>query len=191
MRRRFFELAFTGAVKAVQGRRGSRETYARAEDPGDAPADLALGAREVAFLSARDSFYVASVSETGWPYIQHRGGPPGFVRVLDARTIGWPEFRGNRQYITAGNVSSDDRVALFFMDYAARRRLKLLGRMQVSETASRPELTPVPGSGTGAVEAWAQVRIEAFDWNCPQYITSRYTAVELAAVAHAEHGNSR
>jgi predicted pyridoxine 5'-phosphate oxidase superfamily flavin-nucleotide-binding protein len=188
MRRRFFDLAFTGAVKAVQSRRGSRETYARAEGPGDAPADLVLGAREVAFLSARDSFYVASVSETGWPYLQHRGGPPGFVRVLDARTIGWPEFRGNRQYLTAGNVSDDDRVALFFMDYAARRRLKLLGRMQVSEKASAPELTLVPGSDA-AVEAWAQVRIEAFDWNCPQHITPRYTAAEFAAAAHAEHGN--
>jgi predicted pyridoxine 5'-phosphate oxidase superfamily flavin-nucleotide-binding protein len=187
MRHRFFDLAFTPRVKAVQSRRGSRETYARTDGRGDAPADLALGAREVAFLSARDSFYLATVSETGWPYIQHRGGPSGFVRVLDAHTIGWPEFRGNRQYITAGNVSSDDRVALFFMDYAGRRRLKLLGRMQVSETASAPELTQAPGPGAGAVEAWALVRIEAFDWNCPQYITPRYTAAEFAAAAHAEH----
>jgi Pyridoxamine 5'-phosphate oxidase len=125
MGRRFFELAFTPAVRAVQSRRGSRETYARVDDRRDAPADFELGPREIAFLGSRDSFYLASVFETGWPYIQHRGGPRGFVRGVDAGTIGWAEFRGNRQYITTGNVSSNDRVALLFMDYAARRRLKL------------------------------------------------------------------
>jgi uncharacterized protein len=188
MRRRFFELAFTPAVKAVQRRRGSRDTYARAAGPGDDEADPRLGAREAAFLSSRDSFYLASVSETGWPYIQHRGGPPGFLRVLDERTIGWAEFRGNRQYITTGNISGNDRVALFFMDYAARRRLKLLGRMQVLEAASRPELALAPDPGAGAVEGWALVRVEAFDWNCPQYITPRYTADELEAASMARPG---
>ena len=186
MRRRFFDLAFTPAVQAVQARRGSREAYARAAGAADAPADAGLGPREVAFLRARDSFYLASVSETGWPYIQHRGGPPGFVQVLDARTIGWAEFRGNRQYITTGNVASDDRVALFLMDYAARRRLKLLGRMQVVETAARPDLAQVLDPGTGAVEALAVVHVEAWDWNCSQHITPRYTAAELAAAAAAE-----
>jgi uncharacterized protein len=150
MRRRFFELAFTPAVRAVQRRRGSRETYARVDDDRRAPpADLVLSPREIAFLGSRDSFYLASVSETGWPYIQHRGGPRGFVRVVAARTIGWAEFRGNRQYITTGNVSSNDRVALFFMDYAARRRLKLLGQMQVAEAASRPDLAQAPNPGAG------------------------------------------
>jgi predicted pyridoxine 5'-phosphate oxidase superfamily flavin-nucleotide-binding protein len=172
MPRRFFELAFTPAVQAVQRRRGSRPMYARAAASDAAPADRALGPREVAFLGARDSFYLASVSETGWPYIQHRGGPPGFVRVPDGQTIAWAELRGNRQYLTAGNVAHDDRVALFFMDYAARRRLKLLGRMTLVE--------PEPAQRDSAVEALAVVRVAAFDWNCPQHITPRYTEDELA-----------
>jgi predicted pyridoxine 5'-phosphate oxidase superfamily flavin-nucleotide-binding protein len=173
MRDRFFELAFTPAVQAVQRRRGSREAYARAAGAADGIGQPGLGPREIAFLSARDSFYLASVSESGWPYIQHRGGPPGFLRVLDARTIGWAELRGNRQYVTAGNVAANDRIALFFMDYAARRRLKLLGRMRLEE--------PTPQPAAAGVEAWAEVRIEAFDWNCPQHITPRYTAAEFAA----------
>lgn len=172
MSRRFFDLAFTPAVQAEQVRRGSRAVYARAAASAATPADLELGPREVAFLGARDSFYLASVSETGWPYIQHRGGPPGFVRVPDGQTIAWAELRGNRQYVTAGNVAHDDRVALFFMDYAARRRLKLLGRMTLVE--------PEPAEGDGAVEALAVVRVAAFDWNCPQHITPRYTKDELA-----------
>ena len=181
MRRRYFELAFTPTVKAEQSRRGSRELYARAAAAGAAVAEPGLGSREAAFLRARDSFYLASVSATGWPYIQHRGGPPGFLQVLDRQTIGWPELRGNRQYITAGNVKRNDRVALFFMDYAARRRLKLLGRMQMLAASARPDLTPAPGLEPAAVEAWALVRVEGFDWNCPQYITPRYSAADLAA----------
>jgi hypothetical protein len=186
MRRRFNELAFTPAVKAQQSRRGSRKIYARAET-GDATAEPGLGPREIAFLRTRDSFYLASVSETGWPYIQHRGGPAGFVRVLDDRTIGWAEYRGNRQYITAGNVSVDDRVALFFMDYANRQRLKLLGRIEMVEAADRPDLAETldPGKGGGAVEALVLVRVEAFDWNCPQHITPRYTVEEIALIARA------
>jgi uncharacterized protein len=172
MSRRFFELAFTPAVQAEQVRRGSRALYARAAASAAAPADLELGPREVAFLGARDSFYLASVSETGWPYIQHRGGPPGFVRVPDGQTIAWAELRGNRQYVTAGNIAHDDRVALFFMDYAARRRLKLLGRMTLVE--------PQRAQRDSAAETPAVVRVAAFDWNCPQHITPRYTEDELA-----------
>jgi predicted pyridoxine 5'-phosphate oxidase superfamily flavin-nucleotide-binding protein len=190
MRRRFFDLAFTPAVKALQSRRGSRESYARAAAAPDVPAELGLGAGEAAFLRARDSFYLASVSETGWPYLQHRGGPPGFLRVLNVRTIGWAEFRGNRQYITTGNVASDERVALFLMDYPARRRLKLLGRMQIVEAADRPDLAKALDPGTGRVEAWALVRVEAFDWNCSQYITPRYTAEQFVAAAHAPQPGS-
>ena len=180
MRRRFFDLAFTPSVKALQSRRGSRAAYARAAE-GERSTEPGLSVLEAAFIAARDSFYLASVSETGWPYLQHRGGPAGFVRVIDGRTIGWAELRGNRQYVTAGNVMSDDRVALFFMDYAARRRLKLLGRMQFVEAASRPDLAPLLDAGGGAAEGWALVRIEAFDWNCPQHITPRYTAEEWKA----------
>ena len=181
MRRRFFDLAFTPSVKALQSRRGSRAAYARAAD-GERSAEPGLTVLEAAFIAGRDSFYLASVSETGWPYLQHRGGPAGFVRVIDGRTIGWAELRGNRQYVTAGNVMSDDRVALFFMDYAARRRLKLLGRMQLVEAAARPDLAPLLDAGAGTAEGWALVRIEAFDWNCPQHITPRYTAEEWKAL---------
>ena len=180
MRRRFFDLAFTPSVKALQTQRGSRAAYARATE-GERPAEPGLTVLEAAFIAARDSFYLASVSETGWPYLQHRGGPAGFVRVLDGRTIGWAELRGNRQYVTAGNVASDDRVALFFMDYAARRRLKLLGRMQLVEAAGRPDLASLLDAGEGTAEGWALVRIEAFDWNCSQHITPRYTAEEWKA----------
>ena len=185
MRRRFNELAFTPTVKAQQIRRGSRALYARGESAADAAADSGLGPRERAFLAARDSFYVASVSETGWPYIQHRGGPKGFVRVLDDRTIAWADYRGNRQYITTGNVAGDDRVALFFMDYTRRQRLKMLGRLSAIDPADRPDLAAAldPGKGGGAVETLMVVRVEAFDWNCPQHITPRYTLEELEAAA--------
>src|SRR3954447_15201487 len=118
---RFAELMFTPAVKAEQERLGSRTAYARAERP-EAPARDRFGPAEAAFIAARDSFYVASVSETGWPYIQHRGGPPGFLKLLDDRTLGFADFRGNRQYVSLGNLKSDDRVALFLMDYPHRRR---------------------------------------------------------------------
>jgi uncharacterized protein len=186
MRRRFFDLAFTPSVKALQTRRGSRAAYARATE-GERPAEPGLTVLEAGFVAARDSFFLASVSETGWPYVQHRGGPAGFVRVLDARTIGWAELRGNRQYVTAGNVTADDRVALFFMDYAAQRRLKLLGRMQLVEAAARPDLAPLLDAGEGAAEGWALVRVEAFDWNCPQHITPRYTAEEWKARLASAH----
>ena len=188
MRRRFFDLTFTPAVQAVQSARGSHALYARPAASDALQPALALGSKEIAFLAARDSFYLASVSETGWPYIQHRGGPPGFLRVLDGRTIGWAELRGNRQYVTAGNVSGDERVALFLMDYAARRRLKLLGRMQMVEPAARPELAKALDAGAGPAEAWALVRVEAFDWNCPQHITPRYTLDELAALPAGDAG---
>jgi hypothetical protein len=172
----------------VQSARGSHALYARPAASDALQPALALGSKEIAFLAARDSFYLASVSETGWPYIQHRGGPPGFLRVLDGRTIGWAELRGNRQYVTAGNVSGDERVALFLMDYAARRRLKLLGRMQMVEPAARPELAQALDAGAGPAEAWALVRVEAFDWNCPQHITPRYTLDELATLPAGDPG---
>ena len=136
---RFAELMFTPAVKAEQERLGSRTAYARAERP-EAPARDRFGPAEAAFIAARDSFYVASVSETGWPYIQHRGGPPGFLKVLDDRTLGFADFRGNRQYVSLGNLKGDDRVALFLMDYPHRRRLKVLGHARAVDAASEPDL---------------------------------------------------
>ncbi len=182
MAHRFFGLAFTSAVQAEQVRHGSRAAYAAlsAAAGGDVSADL-LSEREVTFIAARDSFYLASVSETGWPYVQHRGGPVGFVRALDERTLGWADFAGNRQYVSVGNAAMDERVAMFFMDYSHRQRLKLLGRMRVYDANSRPDLAPRLGVGDykARVERFILVTVEAFDWNCPQHITPRFTLAEL------------
>lgn len=187
MRRSFFDLAFTPSVQAEQTRRGSRAAYAAARG---AQADAgALSGREAAFISERDSFYLASVSETGWPYVQHRGGPAGFVRQLDDRTIGWAEFAGNRQYVSAGNTAVDDRVSLFFMDYPHRQRLKLLGRLHAYEPGERQDLAErlaVPGY-RARVERLVTVGVEALDWNCPQHITPRFTAAEIESVAAPLH----
>jgi predicted pyridoxine 5'-phosphate oxidase superfamily flavin-nucleotide-binding protein len=139
MRHRFQDIAFTTAVRAEQSRRGSRQMYRSAASVAEAEPET-LTPVELAFIAERDSFYLATVSETGWPYVQHRGGPAGFVRPLDGTTIGWAEYVGNRQYVSAGNVTGDDRVAMIFMDYPHRRRLKILGRMRVFEPAERADL---------------------------------------------------
>jgi len=180
MGRRFAELAFTPLVKEQQEKHGSRYLYDRieqADNPGDS-----LGPYEREFISERDGFYMASTSETGWPYIQYRGGSKGFFRILDDRTLGFADLRGNKQYVSLGNLQHDNRVALFFMDYAHQQRLKILGRAEVhegDEAASKllPDLV-VPEEKTPAERA-VLIHIEAFDWNCPQHITPRYTEEEL------------
>jgi ferredoxin-NADP reductase/predicted pyridoxine 5'-phosphate oxidase superfamily flavin-nucleotide-binding protein len=182
MGHRFAHIAFTDTVREVQRTLGSRAAYAAMEAGGDT--NHALSVHEAGFIAARDSFYMASVSETGWPYLQHRGGPPGFVRVLDEHTVGFADFRGNRQYISVGNVMRDDRVALFFMDYPNRTRLKLLGRARLvgrDEPALRARLE-VPDY-RARVERAFLIRVEAFDWNCPQHISPRYTEAEIASTA--------
>ncbi len=181
MRHRYFDLAFTPAVQAEQARHGSRNAYAAAAAGGPD----ALTRRERALIAASDTFFLASVSETGWPYVQHRGGPPGFVRTLSDTTIGWAEFAGNRQYVSAGNTIKDDRVALIFVDFVHRRRLKLLGRLHSSEVADRPDLAlrlALDGYPT-RIERLAVVTVEGLDWNCPQHITPRFTAREVTALA--------
>ena len=179
MGHRFAELAFTPKVKAFQEALGSRRGYARRESGADS--NGVLGPREAAFVAERDSFYLASVSETGWPYVQHRGGPPGFVRVLDERTLGFADFAGNRQYVSVGNLSGDDRVSLFFMDYPNRTRLKLLGRARRIELGE-PQLEQLALPGyEAAVERGFLIRVEAFDWNCPRHITPRFTLAEVEA----------
>lgn len=178
MGHKFAEIAFTSEVKRVQEEQGSRASYAKMEAREDS--HHVLGEVEAAFIGARDSFYMATVSETGWPYVQHRGGPAGFVKVLSEKTLGFADFRGNRQYISVGNLKSDDRVSLFFMDYSSKTRLKLLGRARqitLDDTATLEQLA-LPDY-RARVERGLIIEVEAFDWNCPQHITSRYTSGEV------------
>jgi predicted pyridoxine 5'-phosphate oxidase superfamily flavin-nucleotide-binding protein len=175
---RFAQLAFTPAVRQLQEKDGSRAHYARAEAAA-ATADP-LGPAEAAFIRERDSFYMATTSETGWPYVQHRGGPPGFLKVLDSRTIGFADFRGNRQHVSEGNLAGDDRVALILVDYPRQERLKLLGRARVSDAGGAAGIAD-PGY-EATVERLVVIRVEATEWNCPQHITPRYSEAELGPV---------
>jgi hypothetical protein len=184
MGRSFAQIAFTPAVKQQQEKHGSRHLYERMElsgQPGDA--GDRLGPDEQESIASRDGFYMASVSETGWPYVQYRGGAQGFLRVLDERTLGFADLRGNKQYISAGNLSQDNRVALFLMDYPRQSRLKILGRAEIHEDddAAREwmEKLRMPEENT-PVERAMLIHVEGFDWNCPQHITPRYTQEELA-----------
>jgi predicted pyridoxine 5'-phosphate oxidase superfamily flavin-nucleotide-binding protein len=180
MSRRFPELAFTPLVKAHQKQHNSRAQYQRMEESG--PPDDSLGVSERTFIALRDSFYMASVGETGWPYVQHRGGEKGFVHVIDPKTIAFADLRGNKQYISVGNLEHDTRVALFFMDYPNQTRLKILGRVEVHENDARAlELLQAlrPASPKDVAERVILIHVEAFDWNCPQHITPRYTLEEL------------
>ena len=181
MGRRFAEIAFTPLVKEQQKQHGSRHLYERIEksnDFGDR-----LGPSEQEFIQQRDGFYMASVSETGWPYIQFRGGPKGFLRVLDPQTLGFADLRGNTQYISVANLHHDDRVALFLMDYPHQSRLKILGRAKIHEGNAEAlkliESLRMPGEKSRAERALI-IHVEAFDWNCPQHITPRFTQEELA-----------
>lgn len=180
MPHRYAELMFTPDVLAMQTHYGAAEDMARYRDD-NGPFDR-LSETEANFIARRDSFYQASVSETGWPYLQHRGGPAGFLKVLDAKRMAYADFRGNRQYISAGNLTANDRVALFLVDYQNRRRLKILGRMKLVDVAEADEalvaaLRPYPYRA--AMERIAMIKVEAYDWNCSQHITPRYTETQL------------
>lgn len=174
---RYAELAFTPDVKALQEQLGSRRAYARLERPGGGAPD-ALGEDEAEFIAARDSFYMATVSSTGWPYLQHRGGPKGFLRVLDPHTLAFADLRGNRQYLTLGNLASNDRVALILVDYPQRARLKVLARARVLSREEDPALFDRV-AGDAAAERVFVLRVEGFDWNCPQHLTPRFTQEEV------------
>lgn len=175
----FGDIAFTDHVKAEQQARGSREMYAGMTAR---PAPDGFSEREAAFIAMRDSFYMATVSEDGWPYIQHRGGPRGFLKVLSPTQLGFADYRGNRQYVSVGNLQTEQRVSLFLMDYPNRARLKLLGRARVQEAADDPVLVQqLDIEGQGKVERLFTIEVAAFDWNCPQFITPRFTEDELAA----------
>jgi uncharacterized protein len=184
MSARYGTIGFTSNVAAVQQRYGSRSFYARHTARAAQVGGDELGSHEQEFLSERDGFYLASVSESGWPYVQFRGGPPGFLRVVDARTIGWADFRGNLQYISAGNLAGESRVAIIAMDYPGRRRLKLFGHARVALSEEDPELIAqlTQPDYDAVVERAVVVSIDAFDWNCPQHITPRYTIDELGRI---------
>ena len=182
MPRPFGRIAFTPAVRAFQESRGVRTRAPHPDDPVDARGTI-LTEAETAFIAERDGFYQATVSESGWPYVQFRGGPTGFLRVLDERTIAYADFRGNMQYISAGNLAGDGRISLILMDYANRRRLKILGRAKLVDAADDPALVAKleDPSYRARVERAVVIAVEAFDWNCPQHITPRFTEAEFAA----------
>ena len=184
----FSAIAFTPAVRALQHAHGSRDAYAGLPD--SLPEGGGLGEGESAFLQGADSVFLASVNTDGWPYVQHRGGPRGFIRVLSSTRIAFGDFRGNRQYVSAGNVAGDNRVALIVVDYANRRRLKLLGRLRFQEAESAdPALAAAVelADYRARIERVATIDIEAFDWNCPQHITPRFTVDEIEATTRPLH----
>jgi uncharacterized protein len=173
MNRSYINIAFTPVIKAMQVHEGSRDRYASFEETADEA--TALSITEVAFIESRDSFYQATVSETGWPYVQHRGGPEGFLKVLDDKTIGFADFRGNRQLLSVGNLVSNDRIALIMVDYANRRRLKIFGRVRLVQKTVEPIwLARLSVSGYPAkVERAFIIQVEGWSWNCSQHITPR------------------
>jgi predicted pyridoxine 5'-phosphate oxidase superfamily flavin-nucleotide-binding protein len=176
----FGDIAFTPSVQRHQLRRHSRDAY---QEMSETPAPAGLGPAEAAFLAARDSFYLATVGEGGWPYVQHRGGPVGFLHVNDATHLAWSERPGNRQFVTAGNLDHDDRIALIAVDYPNRRRLKVLGHAVWDPD---PDLEARAALGiSGLVEGVVTVEVAAFDWNCAKFITPRYTAEQVREVTGA------
>ncbi len=175
----FLDIAVTPGVKAAQASMGSDRIWT--DFKGDREFDR-FAENEAAFIAARDSFYMASVSETGWPYVQHRGGPTGFLKVIEEKMLAFPDYRGNRQYISLGNFSADARVALILMDYVGRQRLKIYARVEVVATDADPGLAArlaMPGS-KAVIERILKLHLETFDWNCPQHIAPRFTEAEIA-----------
>ena len=172
----FLKLAVTESVRKAQEHYfGDSETFA------GAPERDPLTEDETAFIQARDNFYIATVSENGWPYIQHRGGRPGFLHVWNPQTLAFADYRGNRQMLSTGNIAANARVALFLMDYAQRTRLKILGHARVEDARQHPELVEqlADPDVQRIVERVFLIEVVSFDWNCPKYITPRYTAEEI------------
>lgn len=181
MARNFAEIAFTENVKAQQEKYGSRRMYGRMEAQARGNE---LSEQEVEFIAERDGFYLATVGESGFPYVQFRGGPQGFLKVLDAKTLAYADFRGNRQYVSVGNLTGNDKAALILMDYANRQRLKIYARIEVVEAKDAPDLIAQlhDASYDAQVERAMVLHLEAFDWNCPQHITQRFTLEEIRAL---------
>lgn len=187
MARAFAELSFTPAVKAAQTRYGSRTANTGFELTSAAHQELT--AREMAFIAARNSFYQATVNEHGWPYVQHRGGPAGFLQVLDSRHLAYADFSGNRQYLSVGNLSANPRISLFLMDYVQQRRLKIWGTTRIIHAEEHPELLARLENPQyrAPVERGILITVEAWDWNCPKHITPRFSAQELDGQLAALH----
>lgn len=182
MSRQYGCIAFTDDVREVQQQYGSAEFYDRLRSRATgASGPDPLGPREAAFLAERDGFYLSTVSETGWPYVQFRGGPPGFVSVRDAHTIAWADFRGNLQHVSTGNLIGDQRVAIIAVDYNRRERLKIFGTAQVVRIEDDPAYVSslTIDDDDAVVEAAITVTVTAFDWNCPQHIPRRLTLDEV------------
>lgn len=173
---------FDEAVKAEQRRHGSRASYEKMDANADGTPD-ALTAKEIAFIEARDSFYMASVTADGWPYMQHRGGPAGFLRHIAGNRIGFADLSGNKQYISTANLKGNDRVSLFLMDYPNRDRLKLVGHATIVELADDPAAVTalMPETYRATPERAFFVDVIGWEWNCSQHITPRFTEAEISA----------
>ncbi len=173
----FLEVAVTPSVRAAQADMGVDQIWL---GENDRPSDT-LTENEIAFIATRDSFYIASVSETGWPYVQHRGGKTGFLKVVDPQTMAFADYRGNRQYISAGNFAANDRACLFLMDYVRRTRLKVYAHVERLTLDANSSLTDLVSDPTyrGLAERIFKLRLEAYDWNCPQHIIPRYTEQQV------------
>ena len=178
MAKNYLEIAFTESVKAQQEKYGTRRQYERAEN---IERGTELSFAEADFISERDGFYLATIGENNYPYVQFRGGAPGFLKTLDSKTLGYADFRGNRQYISVGNLSVNNSAALIIMDYPNRRRLKIYARIEVLEADNAPELVAKLENPEyqAKIERAVILHVEAFDWNCPQHITPRYTIEEI------------
>jgi len=173
---KFLELAFTDSVRKAQ-----QHYYGKSKRIENAPLRNALTDDEMGFIQASDSFYMATVSETGWPYVQHRNGQPGFLHVLSPTALAFADYQGNRQLLSTGNLAVSDRVALFLMDYPQQTRLKILGHARVADARQHPELVAqlAEAKVQPLVERLILIEVVTFDWNCPKYITPRYTAAEI------------
>jgi predicted pyridoxine 5'-phosphate oxidase superfamily flavin-nucleotide-binding protein len=175
----FLDIAVTPSVRAVQAKMGADQFWQ--DFKGHRESDR-FTENEAAFIADRDSFYIATVSETGWPYMQHRGGPRGFLKLVDDRTLAFADYRGNRQYISTGNLAADDRACLFLMDYTRRARLKVYAQVETLGLDDDPALTALATvSGYKAkLERIFRLRLKNFDWNCSQHITPRFTEQEVS-----------
>lgn len=173
---RYLETCFTPDVLAAQ-----QQYFGRSQNIPPQPEHDPLTAGENQFIQARDSFYMATVSENGWPYVQHRGGRSGFLRVVSPTQLGFADYKGNRQMISTGNLAGNDRVALFLMDYPQRTRLKILGHARMEDARKHPELVArfTEPEAHGIVERVVLIEVISYDWNCPKYITPRYTEAEV------------